>query len=321
MNIYIHRSFRTKLSSGRAYLERYTPTLIIFISNPNPNPDPDPQPLTYVNDLWVMHGDTIEIDDQKPFPTDLTFTLRIGAEVNWKFWLQYAIREGLQAQIDRGVMSEKDVDDTKRIFVESNPYYLALTTVVSLVHTVFDLLAFRSDIGFWNNNKSMEGLSAGSVVLNAVMQVVIFLYLLDNDTSSMILFSTGLSLLIEFWKITKVFRVAWTPRGTGVPLRRLFPYRLTFSYRTSYVESRTKQYDQEAMRYLSYVMFPLLAGYAVYDLIYGKNHTSWYSWTLATLVGGVYLFGFILMCPQLYLNYKLKRYGGSLLLVVLRSQW
>ena len=32
--------------------------------------------------------------------------------------------------------------------------------VVSLLHTVFDMLAFRNDIGFWKNNKSMEGLSA-----------------------------------------------------------------------------------------------------------------------------------------------------------------
>jgi len=31
-----------------------------------------------------------------------------------------------------------------------------------------------------------------------------------------------------------------------------------------------------------------------------------YSWALGSLVGCVYTFGFVLMCPQLYLNYKLK---------------
>lgn len=31
-----------------------------------------------------------------------------------------------------------------------------------------------------------------------------------------------------------------------------------------------------------------------------------YSYILNTLVSSVYMFGFILMCPQLYLNYKLK---------------
>lgn len=38
-------------------------------------------------------------------------------------------------------------------------------------------------------------------------------------------------------------------------------------------------------------------GYAIYSLIY-KPHKSWYSWVLNVLVQCVYLFGFILMCPQ-----------------------
>ena len=61
----------------------------------------------------------------------------------------------------------------------------------------------------------------------------------------------------------------------------------------------------DAMRYLSYALYPLVGGYAVYALLY-KTHKSWYSFVLNSLVGAVYTFGFILMCPQLYLNYKLK---------------
>jgi hypothetical protein len=41
----------------------------------------------------------------------------------------------------------------KRVFLEGNPYLLALTMVVSMLHTVFDVLAFKNDIGFWKNNK------------------------------------------------------------------------------------------------------------------------------------------------------------------------
>jgi hypothetical protein len=47
-------------------------------------------------------------------------------------------------------------------------------------------------IGFWKQNKSMEGLSARTIIFNAACQFVIFLYLLDNDTSWMILISSGL---------------------------------------------------------------------------------------------------------------------------------
>ena len=53
----------------------------------------------------------------------------------------------------------------------------------------------------------MEGLSAKSVVLNFICQFVIFLYLLDNDTSWMILASSGVGVCIEFWKIGKAMRI------------------------------------------------------------------------------------------------------------------
>lgn len=59
----------------------------------------------------------------------------------------------------------------------------------------------------------------------------------------------------------------------------------------------TDKHDAEATRYLSYALYPLVIGYAIYSLVY-KKHKSWYSWVLSSLVGAVYMFGFILMCPQ-----------------------
>lgn len=70
-----------------------------------------------------------------------------------------------------------------------------------------------------------------------------------------------------------------------------------FQNRASYSSKKTKQYDAEAMRYLSYALYPLVIGYSIYALFY-KTHKSWYSWVLSSLVGAVYMFGFILMCPQ-----------------------
>mmetsp|Transcript_43509 Transcript_43509/g.113252 ORF Transcript_43509/g.113252 Transcript_43509/m.113252 type:complete len:199 (-) Transcript_43509:1351-1947(-) len=59
------------------------------------------------------------------------------------------------------------------------------------------------------------------------------------------------------------------------------------------------------MRYLSYLLFPLVLGYAVYSLYY-ETHRSVYSFIISTLVGCVYTFGFIMMTPQLFINYKMK---------------
>ena len=85
---------------------------------------------------------------------------------------------------------------------ETSPTLLALTAVVSCLHTLFDILAFKNDISFWKNNKSMKGLSFRSMLINLFFQTVIFLYLMDNDTSWMILFSSGFGLVLEVWKLT-----------------------------------------------------------------------------------------------------------------------
>jgi len=79
---------------------------------------------------------------------------------------------------------------------------------------------------------------------------------------------------------------------------------ISMTDRESY-SSKTKEHDATAMRYLSYVTYPLVIGYAIYSLMY-QTHKSWYSWILSSLTGCVYTFGFIMMCPQLFINYKLK---------------
>lgn len=80
---------------------------------------------------------------------------------------------------------------------------------------------------------------------------------------------------------------------------------LRFRDRESYAGNKTKEYDDLAMKYLSYVLFFLAACSSVYSLKY-ERHKSWYSWILSSLTSCVYMFGFTMMCPQLFINYKLK---------------
>ena len=134
-------------------------------------------------------------------------------------------------------------------------------------------------------------------------QAIIFLYLLDNDTSFVVLASTAVGVAIEFWKLTQAMHVTLERKPAGSS--SLLPFRLKFKDKASYTDSKTDEHDATAMRYLSLALLPCVGGYALYTLK-DQTHRSWYSWVLSSLVGAVYTFGFVLMCPQLYLNYKLK---------------
>jgi hypothetical protein len=79
-------------------------------------------------------------------------------------------------------------------------------------------------------------------------------------------------------------------RSRGYPM-------LKFSDRQSYAGNKTKEYDDLAMKYLSYVLYPLVAGFAIYSLMY-ERHKSWFSWILGSLTSCVYTFGEFQATPK-----------------------
>ncbi|TQS33066.1 hypothetical protein Golomagni_06604 [Golovinomyces magnicellulatus] len=137
------------------------------------------------------------------------------------------------------------------------------------------------------------------------MQTVIFLYLVDNsqNTSWMILGSQVIGIFIEFWKITTIVDVRLRPTPAG----SILPYWIVFEdkYKLTETEEKTKEYDEIAFKYMNMAAVPLLIAYAIYSLMY-DTHKSWYSFVITTLVGSVYAYGFLMMIPSLYINYRLK---------------
>jgi hypothetical protein len=97
--------------------------------------------------------------------------------------------------------SDKETDMIREMLKETSPWLLGVTFVVSMLHMILDVLAFKNDVQFWRKRKSMAGLSMRSLVVNCFFQTIILLYLVDNDTSILILISSGVGLLIEYWKL------------------------------------------------------------------------------------------------------------------------
>uniref|UniRef100_A0A183C4C7 Cleft lip and palate associated transmembrane protein 1 n=1 Tax=Globodera pallida TaxID=36090 RepID=A0A183C4C7_GLOPA len=259
-------------------------------------------PIVFFNNYWNLANEYQPINDTVP---SLNFTVTFAplSLFKWQLFASQQMR-GKWTQMFGGEIfeeSDADQDAIKQALIETSPVLLGITIFVSILHTVLELLAFKNDIQFWRTRKSLEGLSVRSVLFNIFQSLIVFLYICDNDSSWLIKMSIGFGLLIELWKIPKCLNIEVI---RSQPIFGLIP-RLRFSDKGSYVESATKDYDQMAFKYLSWALFPLLGCYAVYSLVYDEQK-GWYSWILGMLYGFLLTFGFIMMTPQLFINYKLK---------------
>ncbi|XP_031833326.1 putative lipid scramblase CLPTM1 [Nomia melanderi] len=260
------------------------------------------KPVIYMNDFWNMQRDYQPLNDTVK-ELELRLTYQPLSLFRWQIYAAQTSKNKWTNPFSGDSTDENDSDqDTlKETLLETNPYLLGLTLIVTVLHSVFEFLAFKNDIQFWNNRNSLEGLSVRSVFFNVFQSLVVLLYVLDTETNTVVRISCAIGLCIEVWKINKVIDISInrTSKFLGV-----FP-KLSFHDKGSYIESSTKEYDRLAFRYLSWALYPLVGGYAIYSLMY-LEHKGWYSWVLSMLYGFLLTFGFIMMTPQLFINYKLK---------------
>lgn len=262
-------------------------------------------PVVYFNTFFQLKKDMFELNKTVPI-AELPMNVQLSTLPNWQFGLMASMDEGMketarkaaQGQTTPGGGDGSELEMIKSVLLDSNIYLLGTTVIVSVLHMIFELLAFKSDVGHWRNKKDNVGVSVRTILSNVVMQSIILLYLVDNSetTSWMILFGQGMGIAIEAWKITKTVDVRVREPQPGSLFSGLLPYVVTFEdkHKLSETEEKTEEYDRIAFRYMGIVAVPLLLAYAVYSLVY-DTHKSWYSFIIATLVGSVYAYGFLMM--------------------------
>ncbi|KAJ3982282.1 cleft lip and palate associated transmembrane protein [Lentinula detonsa] len=246
------------------------------------------KPIIFPNEFWHLRSHYVELNSSTPsMPIQITFQ----PMSYMKFQIFASMTHGFkEAAKQQGAGASAELDEIKRMLIETNPWFLGLTGL--------------SDVSHWRQKKEMVGVSVRTIVTNVFVQIVILLYLIDNNenTSWMILFGSGMGVIIEAWKITKAVDISVVAAPGS-----WFPYKLDIrdKHVLSEDEKKTQEYDQLAFRYVSYVAIPTLAAYTIYSLMY-ESHRGWYSFIIGTLTSFVYMFGFAQLVPQLIINYKLK---------------
>ncbi|KAM8734816.1 lipid scramblase CLPTM1L-like [Acanthopagrus schlegelii] len=244
-------------------------------------------PLLLINELNFRVRDLMEISSST-VQLPLTVSYEGLSLRGFRFWVHL---QDVVYSLRQFGFTEENVDEIKETLVDSNLYLLVLTALITALQLICEFLALKNDISSWRKKKSMVGMSRKSVLWRSLSTLLIFLHLLE-ETSLLVLLPVGLGACVEVWKVFKVFNIQL--KSSKLHVKKL-----------DEEERKTVEYDAQASRYLSYLVYPLCISGAIFSLAYLRQK-NYYSWLINSLVTGVYAFGFLSMAPQLFINYKMR---------------
>ncbi|BGP24907.1 cleft lip and palate associated transmembrane protein [Rhodotorula toruloides] len=259
-------------------------------------------PIVFPNDFWLLSSHMFPLNSST---TRVPLRVELKPTSHFKFQMLSTMDDAFTKQSAATGGGRGELDEIKRILIETNPTLLITTVVVSVLHMLFEFLAFTSDVKHWRGKKELVGVSVRTILTNVFVQLVVLLYLVDQseETNYMIIVSSGIGVAIEAWKITKAVDIRISPN----PARPLFPYSLEIKDKHVLTEDelKTQEYDRLAFKWVGWGTTPFLVGWTIYSLLY-QPHKSWYSFTVQTMYSFVGAFGFVQLVPQLIINYKLR---------------
>ena len=253
------------------------------------------RPLVAVDEFTITRRE-YAVMDPNPSRADPTMVVNVRPLNIGLFRMMSQMKHSMEMMQNSFGMTESDLDELKEMFTGTSAKMLALTFGVSILHSWFAFLAFKNDIGFWKKKSNLEGLSVRTQWSNFVCQLIIFANPWTAGSRRGSSWARWASACIEGWKVTKFLaRDGVFHRFLGIG---------TEAADKSQMQKDTDEYDKRAMIPVP-ALYPIVLAHGGYSLVYHPQR-SWRSWVLRTLANGVYMFGFIAMTPQLYINYRLK---------------
>ena len=113
-------------------------------------------PIVFMNDYWNLMRDYQPVNETIE-QLDLHLQFYPLSMFRWQLYTAQAMRSKWTSVLGSDVMQESDEeqDSVKEAFLETSPYLLAMTVIISMTHSVFEFLAFKNDIQFWKNRSSL----------------------------------------------------------------------------------------------------------------------------------------------------------------------
>lgn len=121
---------------------------------------------------------------------------------------------------DLGLQDSEEMIQMRDLMANTDPVLLIVTIVVSFLHMIFEYLAFKADVSFWNSTDgdiiqkfiSIKSLGeshmlhsgAHSLALSVagiICQFVLLLYLWDENSNLLVLAFSAIAIVIDIWKV------------------------------------------------------------------------------------------------------------------------
>ena len=255
------------------------------------------EPIVFVDDLSLLRRHEMEMSRNISMPSP---NLRL--EFLPTSPLHFAFKRVMKMVVDMlgEFLKEPELEEIKYWMSDDRLYRYFLTQAITWLHILLEYLAFRDDWKFFVGRASFNGISSTSMIFSVLRSTIIFLYLVDADTSMIVLFSVGKDIVWSMYKLNRMLKPRlYLHRGFIPCVTYMEPCNLNPE------EQRSAHYDNVATSHMSLCIYPLVAGLAAYSLFFYK-YKSWWTWFISSLADSVYFFGFIAMTPQLYINYKLR---------------
>eukprot|EP00484_Ammonia_sp_Unknown_P003387 CAMPEP_0197076398 /NCGR_PEP_ID=MMETSP1384-20130603/212095_1 /TAXON_ID=29189 /ORGANISM="Ammonia sp." /LENGTH=667 /DNA_ID=CAMNT_0042515253 /DNA_START=24 /DNA_END=2027 /DNA_ORIENTATION=+ len=181
-------------------------------------------PIIFSSNLFQMHkyalpmmdasGDLLSNTNHTDFQYDITnLTLEINIEpVSLGLFRLYLMMDGNNRAMQREWgFTQHDCDQIKSLFVDTPPLLTFATFTAAMLHSIFGVLAMKSDISFWSDKEgvdSLKGLSTNSVLFECISSVIITIYLVDSDQTNKIVIAFMIAeCILGFWKVKRIHTI------------------------------------------------------------------------------------------------------------------